>query len=116
SAVVARGHSGSLESMDDATAYLVDYDLVPVGPGSEPYPPDSRWAQPSVDHAAELMRRVVDRPEGAREGIQGSWRKFFMDGWRERRRRRADLPPGTLDWLPDGTPIDPTTRGLLAED
>lgn len=147
--VVATGYSGNLEFMNDATAYLVAYDLVPVGPGSEPYPPDSRWAEPSVDHAAELMRRVVDRPEEARErgrraeariradfslasrgsalvrmldgarareGIRGSWRKFFMDGWRERRRRRADLPPGTLDWLPDGTPIDPTMRGLLAED
>jgi len=147
--VVATGYSGNLEFMDDATAYLVDYDLVPVGPGREPYPPDSRWARPSVEHAAELMRRVVDRPEEARErgrraearirtdfslasrggalvrmldgvrarsAIQGSWRKFFMDGWRERRRRRADLPPGTLDWLPDGTPIDPTMRGLLAEE
>jgi glycosyltransferase involved in cell wall biosynthesis len=147
--VVATGYSGNLEFMDDDTAYLVDYDLVPVGPGSEPYPPDSRWAQPSVDHAAELMRRVVDRPEEARErgrraeariradfslvsrggalvrmldgarardAVHGSWRKFFMDGWRERRRRRADLPPGTLDWLPDGTPIDPTMRGLLTED
>jgi hypothetical protein len=119
---------------------------VPVGPGSEPYPADSRWAQPRIDHAAELMRRVVDRPEEARErgrraeariradfslasqggalvrmldearargSVQGSWRKFFMDGWRERRRRRADLPAGTLDWLPDGMPIDSTVRGLL---
>jgi glycosyltransferase involved in cell wall biosynthesis len=144
--VVATGYSGNLEFMDDANAYLVDYDLVPVGPGCEPYPPDSRWAQPSIDHAAELMRRVVDRPEEARErgrraearigadfslaprggalvrmldgarargAVHGSWRKFFMDGWRERRRRSADLPPGTLDWLPDGVPIDSTIRGLL---
>ena len=144
--VVATGYSGNLEFMDDVNAYLVDYDLVPVGPGCEPYPPESRWAQPSVDHAAELMRRVADRPEEARErgrraeariradfsldshwgalvrmlnearargSVQGSWRKFFMDGWRERRPRRADLPPGTLDWLPDGQPIDSTIRGLL---
>jgi glycosyltransferase involved in cell wall biosynthesis len=144
--VVATGYSGNLEFMDDANAYLVDYDLVPVGPGCEPYPPDSRWAQPSIDHAAELMRRVVDRPEEARERgrqgeaciradfslaarggalvrmldearargtVQGSWRKFFMDGWRERRRRRAHLPPGALDWLPDGVRIDSTIRGLL---
>ena len=147
--VIATGYSGNLEFMDDATASLVEYDLVPVGRGGEPYPPDSRWARPSVDHAAELMRRVVDRPDEARErgrraeariradfspasregalarmldgarargAIQGPWRKFFMDGWRERRRRRADLPPGTLDWLPDGTPIDSTMRGLLTQD
>jgi hypothetical protein len=39
-----------------------------------------------------------------------------MGGWRARQRRGADLPPGTLDWLPDGTPIDPTMRRLLTED
>ena len=145
--VIATGYSGNLEFMDEGTVYLVDYDLVPVGPGCEPYPADSRWAQPRIDHAAELMRRVVERPDEARErglraeerirtdfslasrggelvrmldgarargGIRGTWRKFFMDGWRERRRRRADLPSGTLDWLPDGAPIDPTMRRLIA--
>jgi len=147
--VIATGYSGNLEFMDESTAYLVDYDLVPVGPGCEPYPADSRWAQPRIDHAAELMRRVVERPDEARErgrraearirtdfslaarggelvrmldgarargAIRGSWRKFFMNGWRERRRRSADLLPGTLDWLPDGTPIDAAMRRLLTED
>ena len=65
--VIATGYSGNLEFMDDATGYLVDYDLVPVGPGREPYPPGSRWAQPRVAHAAELMRRVVERPDEAAE-------------------------------------------------
>jgi len=65
--VVATRYSGNLEFMDDDTAYLVDYDLVPVGPGNDPYPPESRWAAPRLDHAAELMRRVVERPEEARE-------------------------------------------------
>ena len=65
--VIATGYSGNLEFMDDGTGYLVDYDLVPVGPGCEPYPSGSRWAQPSVAHAAELMRRVVDRPDEAAE-------------------------------------------------
>ena len=78
--VVATGYSGNLEFMDDANAYRVDYDLVPVGPGCEPYPPESRWAQPSLDHAAELMRRVADRPEEARER-----------GWRAEARIRADF-------------------------
>ncbi len=65
--VIATGYSGNLEYMREDTAYLVDYDLVPVGPGNDPYPPDSRWAQPSLDHAAALMRRVVERPDEARE-------------------------------------------------
>jgi hypothetical protein len=146
--VVATGYSGNLQFMDDATAYLVDYDLERVGPGCEPYPPDSRWAQPRVEHAAELLRRVFERPYEARErgrraasrvrdefsteacasplramldetrargAARGRWRAFFMEGWRERRRRRAGLPPGTPDWLPDGVPIDPTMRRLLSE-
>lgn len=65
--VIATGYSGNLEFMDAETGYLVDYDLVPVGPGCEPYPRDSRWAQPRVAHAAELMRRVVERPDEAAE-------------------------------------------------
>jgi glycosyltransferase involved in cell wall biosynthesis len=65
--VIATGYSGNLDFMDDDTAYLVDYDLELVGPGSDPYPPESRWAAPRLDHAAELMRRVVERPEEARE-------------------------------------------------
>ena len=65
--VIATGYSGNLEFMDDDTGYLVDYDLVPVGPGCDPYPPGSRWAQPRVTHAAELMRRVVERPDEAAE-------------------------------------------------
>ena len=65
--VIATRYSGNLEFMDDDTAYLVDYDLVPVGPGNDPYPSESRWAAPRLDHAAELMRRVVERPAEARE-------------------------------------------------
>ena len=57
--VIATRYSGNLEFMDDATSYLVDYELEPIGPGCEPYPADSRWASPRLDHAAELMRRVV---------------------------------------------------------
>jgi hypothetical protein len=143
--VIATRYSGNLEYMDDGTAYLVDYDLEPVGPDCEPYPPDSRWARPRTDHAAELMRRVVERPDEALErgrraaaristdfsvgaraaalvqmlgeararGSRATWRRYFMDGWRERRLRSAGLRPGTVDWLPDGVPIDATMRRLL---
>jgi glycosyltransferase involved in cell wall biosynthesis len=65
--VIATGYSGNLEFMDDATAYLVEYDLEPVGPGNDPYPANSRWAKPRTENAAALMRRVVERPDEARE-------------------------------------------------
>jgi glycosyltransferase involved in cell wall biosynthesis len=63
--VIATGYSGNLAFMDEDTAYLVRYEEVEVGPEAAPYPPDGRWADPDLDHAAELMRRVVDHPEEA---------------------------------------------------
>jgi hypothetical protein len=146
--VIATGYSGNLEFMDDQTAYLVEHDLAPVGPGSAPYPPESRWAQPRIAHAAELMRRVVAHPAEAQErgrraaerihrefsvtarsaalarmveearrrpAGRGSWRRFFMEGWRAGRDRIEEVPYGALDWLPDGTPVDATMRRLLME-
>ena len=65
--VIATGYSGNLDFMDPGCAYLVDYELTTVGPGIDIYPEDGIWAEPSVDHAAALMRRVVERPDEAAE-------------------------------------------------
>ena len=65
--VIATGYSGNLEFMTDDNSYLVDYELRPVGPGHDPYAPTSRWAEPNLDHAAAVMRRVVSNPAEARE-------------------------------------------------
>ncbi len=63
--VIATGYSGSVDLMDDRTAYPVDYRLVPTGPGAGPYAPDGEWADPDVGHAARLMREVFERPDVA---------------------------------------------------
>jgi glycosyltransferase involved in cell wall biosynthesis len=65
--VVATGYSGNLSFMDADSAFLVPYDEVPVGPGCDPYPPEAHWAQPDLDVASELLRRVFDDPAAARE-------------------------------------------------
>jgi glycosyltransferase involved in cell wall biosynthesis len=62
---IGTGYSGNLDFMNAQNSYLVEYELGRVGPDCEIYPPEGRWAQPSVEHAAELMRRVVERPEEA---------------------------------------------------
>jgi glycosyltransferase involved in cell wall biosynthesis len=62
---IGTGYSGNLDFMNAENSYLVDYELGRVGPDCEIYPPEGTWAQPSVEHAAELMRRVVERPEEA---------------------------------------------------
>jgi glycosyltransferase involved in cell wall biosynthesis/SAM-dependent methyltransferase len=64
--VIATGYSGNLDFMTDDNSYLVDFDLVGIGAGAAPYPPDGSWAQPRVEHAALLMREVYDDPEAAR--------------------------------------------------
>ncbi len=64
--VIATGYSGNLEYMTNRNSYLVDYELVPIGPGNEPYPAEGEWAAPDVEHAAALMREVLEDPRSAR--------------------------------------------------
>jgi glycosyltransferase involved in cell wall biosynthesis len=64
--VIATGYSGNMTFMDDSNAYLVDHTLVAVPVGCEPYPPDARWAEPDVEQAAALLRRVLEHPDEAR--------------------------------------------------
>jgi glycosyltransferase involved in cell wall biosynthesis len=67
--VVITGFGGHLDYLDHDNALLVDHELVPVddpaGEGS--YTPDQRWAEPSIEHAAELLRSVFENPAAARE-------------------------------------------------
>jgi glycosyltransferase involved in cell wall biosynthesis len=58
--VIATGYSGNMDFMDDSTATLIPYDLVPVGRGAEPYDPESSWAEPDLNAAAHEMRRLFD--------------------------------------------------------
>ena len=71
--VIATGYSGNLDYMTPQNSYLVDYSLVPIGPGKEPYPAEGEWAEPDVEHAARLMREVFEgREEAARRASRGA--------------------------------------------
>ena len=63
--VVATGYSGPMDFLGSSTAFLVDYELAPVGPGNDPYPVEARWARPDLDQAGRLMREVCADPEHA---------------------------------------------------
>lgn len=57
--VIGTGWSGNLEFMHQSNSCLVDYQLVPVSPGQYLHAEDcARWAEPSISHAAALMRKV----------------------------------------------------------
>jgi Glycosyl transferases group 1 len=62
---IATGYSGNVDFMNSENSYLVDYTIGRVGPECEIYPPEGEWADPSVEHAAELMRRVIEDPAEA---------------------------------------------------
>ncbi len=69
--VIATGYSGNLDFMNAANSYLVRYRLTSIGQPQGPYQRDFVWAEPDVEHAAELMRYVFEhRDEAARKGKQ----------------------------------------------
>ena len=62
---IATGYSGNLTFMDDDNSLLVRHRLTELEEDVGPYPAGSVWAEPDLDHAAELMRQVVSDPEAA---------------------------------------------------
>jgi hypothetical protein len=65
--VIATGWSGNMDFMNVSNSYPVRYELVEIKKGAGQYRAGEVWAEPSVWHAAELMRRVYDNPAEARE-------------------------------------------------
>ncbi|MGO4608698.1 FkbM family methyltransferase [Variovorax sp. 2RAF20] len=65
--VIATNYSGNTDFMNESNSLLVPFELVKVGRQLPPYDADLVWAEPSAEHAAALMRRLVDEPEWARE-------------------------------------------------
>jgi glycosyltransferase involved in cell wall biosynthesis len=63
--VIATGYSGNMDFMGPDTAELVDFDLVPVGPGAAPYDADAVWADPRLESASAAMRRRFEDPSGS---------------------------------------------------
>ena len=55
--VIATAYSGNLDFMPPGSALLVPAEVVEVGPGQY-YPAHGHWAEPDLDEAAAMMRRV----------------------------------------------------------
>jgi glycosyltransferase involved in cell wall biosynthesis len=70
--VIATGYSGNMQFMNESNSYPVRYREVETHLHDGPFPRGSRWAEPDVAHAAELMRLVYEnRDESAARGTRG---------------------------------------------
>ncbi len=86
--VICTGYSGNMDFTLPGSALPVEYTLVNVGPGNEPYAEDAMWASPDVDHAAALLRQAcLDASMRARIGEEA------------RRRIRRDFSAETVGRL-----------------
>ncbi len=63
---IATNYSGNLDFMTPETSLLVDCKLVPVPEDAYLFPQGQVWADASVEHAVELMARMLDDPAEAR--------------------------------------------------
>ena len=57
--VIGTGYSGNLQFMNESNSCLVDYRLVDIPPSAYPHADDQQWAEPDIDHAAQLMQRIA---------------------------------------------------------
>jgi 2-polyprenyl-3-methyl-5-hydroxy-6-metoxy-1,4-benzoquinol methylase/glycosyltransferase involved in cell wall biosynthesis len=64
--VIATGFSGNMEFMNSANSHPVKYKLTEIDRDYGPYR-GGFWAEPDLDHAAELMRHVFKDRAAARE-------------------------------------------------
>jgi glycosyltransferase involved in cell wall biosynthesis len=67
--VIATNYSGNTDFMTASNSYPVDYRLVPITRDYGPYLRGMTWADPDLDQAMTLMRKVVDdRAEATERG------------------------------------------------
>ncbi len=71
--VVATGFSGTTDFMTPANSFLVDWQPTLVGPDAEHYPAEGTWAEPSIEHAAALLREVwLDQEQARMRGARAA--------------------------------------------
>jgi glycosyltransferase involved in cell wall biosynthesis len=58
--VIATGYSGNMEFMNHNNSFLVRYKLAELEKDYGPYEKGGVWAEPDVEHAAELMHLVFN--------------------------------------------------------
>jgi glycosyltransferase involved in cell wall biosynthesis len=63
--VIATGYSGNMDFMTAANSLIVRHRMIQLDRDHGPYERGMEWADPDLDHAAELMRWVYEHREAA---------------------------------------------------
>lgn len=61
--VIATGWSGNMDFMTEGNSFPVRYSMIKLKKNAPPYPKGTVWAEPDIDHAAEIMAWLVKNPE-----------------------------------------------------
>lgn len=77
--VVATDYGGSTEFINDETGYPVQWSRIDVGPDDYILPENATWAEPSIDHAAEVLRSIHDDPLQARRKAEQGFRQLVKN-------------------------------------
>jgi glycosyltransferase involved in cell wall biosynthesis len=64
--VIATNYSGNVDFMTADNSYPIDYRMAALTRDYGPYMRGAEWAEPDLDHAARLIRQVVEQPADAR--------------------------------------------------
>jgi glycosyltransferase involved in cell wall biosynthesis len=72
--VIATDYSASQDLLSAETGYPVRYSLVPVPDGAYPFAEGQVWAEPDVQHAAELMAALAANPHWADKRVDAARR------------------------------------------
>ena len=65
--VIATDYSGTRDFIDTTTGFPVSYRLISVKENEYPFWESQQWADPNLDHAAWLMRKIVSDPTSTKQ-------------------------------------------------
>lgn len=77
--VVCTGYSGNMDFTLPGSALPVEYRLVSVGEGNEPYDAGAQWAEPNLDHAVGMLRQAYVDPSLRKRLGEEARRRILRD-------------------------------------
>ena len=80
--VIVTNYSGTRDFAMEGTACVVNYRLIPVPVGAYPFWNDQVWAEPDIEHAAALMKKLV-YDEIYRAEIALAGQKYILENFNE---------------------------------